>query len=214
MPHLSLLPVSLSDRLMLEPLFGTFLDPKPLQRSPQLTSTILARALGVTEKLASTWLLPMQYAAMHASLDTTNRLAAFLAQIGHETGSLRWLSEIWGPTAAQSRYQTHPKLGNTQPGDGLRYRGRGLIQVTGRANYRATTEALRFLDCPDFEAHPDALLDPRWAALSAASYWNEHSLNELADADDINGITRAINGGTNGLLDRIERYARAKDAIA
>jgi len=199
---------------MLEPLFGTFLDPKPLVRGPQLTAALLARCLGVTEKVATTWLLPVQYAVMHAELTTANRLASFLAQIGHETGSLKWLSEIWGPTAAQSRYQTHPRLGNTQPGDGYRYRGRGMIQITGRANYRALTRALRVLDCPDFEANPDALLEPRWAALSAASFWIGHSLNTHADVEDTLGITHVVNGGTNGLDDRIARFKRAKEALS
>lgn len=199
---------------MLEPLFGTFLDPKPLYRQPTLTTALLARALGVTEKVASPWLLPMQYAAMHAQLNNVNRLASFLAQIGHETGSLKWLSEIWGPTAAQSRYDTHPKLGNTLPGDGYRYRGRGLIQITGRSNYVALTAALRWVGCPDFEENPDALLEPQWAALSAASFWIGHDLNTHADVEDNFGITHVVNGGENGLDDRIARFTRAKEALS
>ena len=199
---------------MMEPLFGTFLDPKPPIRSPQLTAALLARALGITEKAASPWLLPMQYALMYAQLNTVNRLAAFLAQIGHESGSFKWLSEIWGPTAAQSRYQTHPKLGNKQPGDGYRYRGRGLIQITGRGNYRAITLALKPQGCPDFEANPDALSEPQWAALSAAAFWRDHSLNTLADVEDTLGITHVVNGGENGLDDRKARYKRAKEALS
>lgn len=86
-------------------------------------------------------------------INTPARLAAFLAQIGHESGKLAWTRELWGPTGPQSRYDGREDLGNTEPGDGYRFRGRGLIQITGRDNYRTASDALGH----DFIADPDTL---------------------------------------------------------
>ena len=133
------------------------------------------------------------------------RVAAFIAQIGHESGQLKYVKEIWGPTAAQARYEGRKDLGNTQPGDGSRYRGHGFIQTTGRANHVAVRDRLRqrlSVEVPDFEEHPEALAELPWACLSAADYWDMRKLNALADAGDFVAITRRINGGTNGLADR------------
>lgn len=148
-------------------------------------------------------------ACHHHHIDTPARLAAFLAQIGHESGGLRWVREI----ANGQAYEGRASLGNTQPGDGPRYRGRGLIQITGRFNYRATARSLQPLGAPDFEAEPEALELPQWAAWSAADYWASRGLNELADAGDFEAITRRINGGLNGHADRITRWKRAQAAI-
>lgn len=139
----------------------------------------------------------------------------FLAQIGHESGSFRFVREIWGPTDAQRRYEGRDDLGNSYPGDGQRYCGRGLIQTTGRANYRRTTEWLLKLvpDVPNFEEQPEALELPEWAALSAAAYWHERGCNQLADAGDFVAVTKRINGGLNGIEDRQARFARAKQAF-
>lgn len=200
--------------LMLEPLFGTFLDPKPLSRSPQLTAGLLAQAVGCTVQVAEKWLLPLQYALMYAELNTKDRFASFLAQIGHESGSFKWTTELWGPTKQQLAYEGRLDLGNTMKGDGYRYRGRGLIQTTGRANYVRVARDLRPFECPDFEANPDALCEPKWAALSAASFWKCNGLNALADKGDVLAITRRVNGGTNGLDDRIARFMRAKEALS
>lgn len=153
-------------------------------------------------------------------LDTPQRLAAFLAQIGHESGRLRYTRELWGPTAQQKRYEPPSSLaktlGNTQPGDGRRFMGHGLIQVTGRANHRLMTARLRKsrpdLRVPDFEADPAALADPLWAALSAGEFWSARGLNRLADEGDLVRLTRRINGGTNGLADRQALYSQALPA--
>ena len=104
----------------------------------------------------------------------------------------------------RSRYEGRADLGNNQPGDGQRYCGRGLIQITGRANYAAARNRMRAIgiDCPDFEAEPEQLEEPWWAALSAADYWTSRGLNPLADAGDFEAITRRINGGLNGQADR------------
>lgn len=141
--------------------------------------------------------------ATRAGITTRARVAAFLAQLAHESAGFRYLEEIWGPTPAQRRYEGRADLGNTQPGDGYRYRGRGWIQLTGRHNYR-TYGAL--LGLP-LEAQPDLAAQPGTAARIACAYWDQRKLNALADAGDFVGITRRINGGLNGLPDR-EAYHR------
>jgi putative chitinase len=138
------------------------------------------------------------------------RIAAFIAQIGHESGQLKYVEEIWGPTKAQARYEGRADLGNTVQGDGSKYRGRGLIQVTGRANYAACGEALGL----DLINHPELLEKPQHACMSAAWFWATKGLNTLADADQFDKITRLINGGQNGAADRQALYARALKVLA
>lgn len=181
-----------------------------------LTPEFLQSALKCTPQNAALYTPHIDETCARFGIDNDQRLAHFLAQIGHESGALRYSTEIWGPTPAQARYEGRADLGNTQPGDGERYKGHGLIQTTGRFNHAAARDGLRkrMADVPDFEANPQALALPRWAALSAGYYWQTHNLNELADADNLLGITTAINGGTNGLEDRRERYRRATQAIA
>jgi putative chitinase len=101
-------------------------------------------------------------------------------------------------------------LGNTQPGDGFRYRGRGLIQITGRANYTECGAALGF----DLEGEPEKLGEPELAARSAAWFWDSRSLNDLADNGDFMAITKRINGGLNGYADRVARFETAMDVLA
>jgi putative chitinase len=176
-----------------------------------LTAELLVKATGCTPAAASAFAQPLAEACAFYSIGTPQRLAAFLAQIGHESGSLKYVSEIWGPTPAQQRYEGRADLGNAFPGDGSRYRGRGLIQTTGRYNYARVRDRLRarFADVPDFEQEPEELTTPRWAALSAADYWDDKKLNALADAGDFEAITIKINGGLNGYEDRKVRWARA-----
>jgi len=138
------------------------------------------------------------------------RVAAFIAQIGHESGQLVYLREIWGPTSAQKGYEGRADLGNTVTGDGFKYRGRGLIQVTGRANYAACGEALGL----DLINHPELLEQPQHACMSAAWFWATHGLNTLADADKFETITRRINGGLNGQADRLNLWAKASAVLA
>lgn len=142
-------------------------------------------------------------------IDTPTRQAAFLAQIGHESGGLHWSVEIWGPTEAQRRYEGRRDLGNVQIGDGFRFRGRGLIQTTGRANYTATGKALGV----DLIAKPELLALPELAARSAAWYWKSRDLNALADAGDFERITRKINGGLNGQAERIALWESARGVL-
>ncbi|WP_339473965.1 glycoside hydrolase family 19 protein [Pseudomonas sp. RL_5y_Pfl2_69] len=140
----------------------------------------------------------------------TKRVAAFIAQIGHESGQLKYVKEIWGPTAAQAKYEGRKDLGNTVAGDGSKYRGRGLIQITGRANYMACGEGLGL----DLIKQPELLEKPQHACMSAAWFWATKGLSILADAGQFDKITQRINGGQNGAADRQALYARALKVLA
>lgn len=133
-------------------------------------------------------------------IDSVLGIAHFLAQAAHETGGFRIFVEIWGPTTAQRGYEGRADLGNTQPGDGRRYLGRGIFQLTGRANY--TDHGLA--DTPDKAAEPDV------AMLVACEYWQARRIGEAAEADDARAVTRKINGGFNGLGARIAMLKKAK----
>jgi len=137
------------------------------------------------------------------------RIAAFVAQIGHESGQLRFVREIWGPTAQQAGYEWRADLGNTVKGDGYKYRGRGLIQITGRANHVACGEALGL----DLVNQPELLEQPQYAAMSAAWFWSTRGLNMLADQGQLVKITRRINGGLTGQDDRQALYDKALEVL-
>lgn len=177
-----------------------------------LTPRLLVDAVGCTPERAERYAAHLDAACRHYEIDTAVRLAAFLAQVGHESGSFRYVEEI----ADGSVYEGRADLGNTQPGDGKRYKGRGLIQVTGRANHAEMTARLRLagLACPDFEADPTALTQPVWAAWASAAFWDSRSLNAPADRGDFKYLTRRINGGYNHLAERQARWERAKRALA
>ncbi len=175
-----------------------------------MTPQDLARCTGARIDRATEWLPCIEAAMEEFDITTPERQAAFLAQIGHESGGLHWTTELWGPTIAQQHYEGRADLGNTQPGDGFRFRGRGLIQTTGRANYVKTGEALGV----DLIAQPELLAQPELAARSAAWFWRAHGLNELADAGDFMRVTRRINGGTNGYEDRLALFEGAKEVLA
>ena len=187
--------------------------------SLQITPALLAQAAGCTPMRAELFAGHLAEACAAYHITTPERLAAFLAQIGHESASLRYVAEVWGPTPSQKRYEGRKDLGNIEPGDGSRYRGRGLIQTTGRANYAAVRDRLRRRlgpEVPDFEAEPDLLEHIRWAVWSAADYWDWRGLNTLAAsgaAADFERITRRINGGLNGQPDRLARWKRAREAL-
>lgn len=191
-------------------------------RGPCITAPLLQQALGIPPARAAAWVVPMRAAAQMAQLNSVARLSAWLGQIGHETGRLRWLSEIWGPTPQQIRYEPTTtlsrRLGNTQPGDGRRFAGHGTVHTTGRANHARTRDRLRRrlgdgVVVPDFEAHPAALAVPLWAALSGADYWLDRNCNAAADVGDLLGLTRKVNGGTNGLSDRLTLTAQSRAAL-
>ena len=175
-----------------------------------IDAQLLQTAVGCTPERADLFAPHLSAACRYYGIDTPERLAAFLAQIGHESGSLRYVREI----ADGSAYEGRRDLGNLVPGDGARYRGRGLIQLTGRDNYRQMRDLLDHLGPPDFLDFPAALEEPQWAAWSAAAWWHSRHLSDLADAGDFDAITRRINGGTNGAADRRQRWERAKAALA
>ena len=165
----------------------------------------LALVMGCNLKLASQWLEHIHKAMAKYEINTDLRRAHFLAQIGHESGGLYYVREL----ASGKAYEGRTDLGNIQLGDGVKYKGRGLIQITGRANYKACGDALGV----NFELTPALLETKDNASMSAAWYWNLKKLNVLADADDIIKITKKINGGTNGLNDRKTRLLIAKAAF-
>lgn len=138
-------------------------------------------------------------------ITTPLRKAHFLAQVGHESGELRYCEEI----ASGDAYEGRADLGNTEPGDGKRFKGRGLIQLTGRANYKKYGDD-RGKDYVSGENPKLIATDANLAVDVACWFWLKHALNEIADKDDIVRITKIINGGTNGLDDRQRLLARAK----
>ena len=146
-------------------------------------------------------------------LHLPHRLAHLIAQSAHESGGYKYDREVWGPTPAQKRYDTRVDLGNTPAldGDGERYKGRGPFQLTGRANYQAFTTWARIggMMPPDFVAEPDAINSDPWEGLSVIWYWSTRKLNDLADENNIEQITKRVNGGLNGFDDRVHFYTRA-----
>ena len=146
-------------------------------------------------------------------INTPQRQAMFLAQVMHESGEFRYLAEL-GNDKYLSKYDTGTlakRLGNTPEadGDGQLYKGRGLIQITGKDNYQRCGHALQL----DLIHKPELLELPRHAVASACFYWFKKKLNNFADTGQITACSKAINGGTNGLKDRKEYYARAKVAL-
>lgn len=141
------------------------------------------------------------------AIDTPLRQAHFLAQLGHESGSLRYVREI----ASGEAYEGRKDLGNTSPGDGVKYKGRGLIQLTGKANYKAfddfTGGRYGLLE------HPERVEQPDLATMVAGWFWDKNNLNRCADQDDARKVTKIINGGYNGLDNRLDFLKRAKAVL-
>lgn len=149
------------------------------------------------------------HAPAHGITGTAVRLANFLGQACHETGAFRFLREVWGPTEAQRRYEGRADLGNTVAGDGYRYRGRGIFQLTGRANYREIGAAIG----QPLEASPELAERPDIAVLTACRFWQSRGLNALADQGLEDTITRRVNGGTNGIAERRKLVARMRGLL-
>lgn len=147
-------------------------------------------------------------AMIQGGIKTPDRIAAFLAQLAHESKEYLYMEEIWGPTPDQLGYEGRADLGNVQPGDGRKFAGHGPIQITGRANHRACGHYLRL----DLEADPLLLTRPEYGTASAVWFWTQGNgkinLNLLADRGWFKTITRVINGGTNGLSDRRQYWDR------
>ena len=180
-----------------------------------ITEQQLQRIMPNARRQAGVFVSALNAAMINRKINTPKRQAAFLAQVGHESGQLQYVREL-GSDQYLSKYDTGTlaaKLGNTPEadGDGQRYRGRGLIQVTGHDNYLRCSLALfgneRLLRTPEL------LEQPQWAAESAAWFWSVNGLNALADQDQFNTITRRINGGLNGLEDRLQLWGRARAVL-
>ena len=186
------------------------------------------RAMGIADH----WLEPLNDAMQRFNINTPKRIAAFIGQCAHESANFAALTEnlnyrmeslvkVWPrhfPTLdVAAQYHRKPeqiasrayanRMGNgpESSGEGWKYRGRGLIQLTGKDNYQLASDALRV----DLVANPDAVMEPAMAALTAAWFWNKHGLNELADKGDNETIGKRINGGTHGMSDRLDRTAKA-----
>ncbi|MCP1446380.1 putative chitinase [Pseudomonas sp. GGS8] len=181
-----------------------------------ITAQQLLLILPNAGKQAGVFASALNLAMDRYQINTTLRMAAFIAQVGHESGQFRYVKELGGDQYL-SKYDTGTlakRLGNTPEadGDGPRYRGRGLIQITGHDNYLACSKALfgddRLLRTPEL------LEQAEWACKSAAWYWNSRNTNAPADAGDFETVTRRINGGLNGLDERLEFYERALKVLA
>jgi len=180
------------------------------------------------------WLEPLTAAFIRFDINTPERQAAFIGQCAHESGNFKTLQEnlnysakglhaTW-PSRFASEADAQPfhrnpekiankvysgRMGNTEIGDGWKFRGRGLIQLTGKDNYRLASDALGV----DFVANPDLVLTQAYAALTAAWYWNKRGLNKEADAKDFTGMTKKINGGVIGLADRVAHINTALNVL-
>lgn len=156
------------------------------------------------------------FVSQEVGLEQMHRACLFNAMVYHETGGLKWNKEIWGPTAAQKRYEGRKDLGNTQKGDGSKYRGYGMAQLTGRGNVTKFWKwcVKKGLNPPDFVKSPQLIATGIWSGLSAIWFWDEgnqtgKSLNVYADENNIEMITRIWNGGLNGYEDRLDYYDRS-----
>lgn len=171
-----------------------------------MTLDQLIKIMPFARARAPTFLGPLNAAMAEFGITTPARQASFLAQVGHESGQLRYVLEL----ASGAAYEGRADLGNSVAGDGIRFKGRGLIQITGRANYQACGAALGL----DLVGAPALLEQPVNACRSAGWFWKAHGLNELADGGDQTRVTRRINGGTNGLADRLALFEVAKRVLA
>ena len=188
------------------------------------------KSLGIDQK----WYQPLIDTFTKYGISTTKRQANFLGQCIHESNNFRTLEEnlnysanalmrVWPSRFPDhdtaDKYANNPekiankvyagRMGNTEEGDGFKYRGRGVIQLTGKDSYLFCGSSLGI----DTITHPEILLEPKWAALSAGWFWNRKQLNTLADAGDIKEITRRINGGMNGYDERVAKTALAQKAL-
>ena len=196
-----------------------------------MTTTITPAQLK-TLGIAAQWLEPLNAAMLRFDINTPQRIAAFVGQCAHESANFATLTEnlnysaaalvkIWprhfpSPEVAEAYHRQPEKIANRAyggrmgngpeaSGDGWKYRGRGLIQLTGKDNYRAASDALGV----DLVANPDSVTRPEMAALTAAWFWSKNKLNDLADRGDTVAISKRINGGTHGLDDRLQRTSTA-----
>jgi putative chitinase len=188
------------------------------------------QALGIDPK----WEIPLNQTFVKYDINNNKRQAAFIGQCAHESGNFKTLEEnlhykaeslmkVWPSRFPDldtaNKFANNPekiankvysgRMGNTEDGDGWKYHGRGLIQLTGKENYERCGSSIGV----DLVGNPNLLLDPQYAALSAGWFWNKHGLNELADVQEHGIITKRINGGTLGLDDRIQKTTKALSVL-
>lgn len=192
---------------------------------PELISKDQLKAImtSAKEENIDKYLAPLNLALTRYAINTPLRIAHFVAQLAQESGSFKYSEEIWANPALdangvatngsewQLRYEGRTELGNTHPGDGYKFRGRGLIQLTGRSNYAKYGEAVG-QNLTDGQ-HPDLVAQPQLAVDAAGWYWDSRGLNAFADKDDVLGITKRINGGTLGLDARKAFLTKAKAVL-
>jgi putative chitinase len=159
----------------------------------------------LSQAKAQEYLPHLNNAMAEAGINTPRQKANFLAQLAHESGQFRYMEEI----ASGAAYEGRRDLGNTQPGDGTRFKGRGPIQLTGRSNYQAAGRALGL----DLVNNPAQAATPEVGFRTAAWFWNTRGLNDLAESGNFREVTRRINGGFNGLADRQQYYNRALSVL-
>ena len=185
-------------------------------------------------KIDNKWLEPLTTTFAKYQINTPNRIASFIGQCQHESGNFSLLQEnlnysaeslmrVWPsrfPTKEEAdKFNRNPekiankvyggRMGNMEDGDGFKYRGRGLKQLTGKENYQHCANALGV----DLLENPDLLLEPEYACLSAGWFWNKHNLNDLADKQDYTTMTKRINGGLIGYDDRVKKITACLQAI-
>jgi putative chitinase len=172
-----------------------------------IDANVLRIVMPLASAHADTFVQPFNDAMDIYEINTPLRIAMFLAQTAEESGELRYMREF----ASGEAYEGRKDLGNVHAGDGVKYKGRGLIEITGYDNYQRCSLAVygdeRLLDTPDI------LEQPSDACMSAGWFWSVNSLNDIADTGDVKAATRKINGGYNGLAEREAYYKRAVDAL-
>lgn len=179
------------------------------QRNTFITSEQLRKIYCYTPSSKITkFINPINQCCQKFNITNKPRITAFLAQLGHESGGLKWMEEL----ATGRAYEYRKDLGNIYRGDGMKFKGRGAIQITGRYNY---TQVSQYLNT-NFLSNPQLLSTLPYAILSAGWYWHSRGLNTIADKNNINSfrlITKKINGGYNGLQDRLNYWSRAKSIL-
>jgi putative chitinase len=174
-----------------------------------ITLSILKKICPLTsEGILQKFIDPLNRNMAKYGIDTALRVRHFIAQVAHESGCFNYTREI----ASGSAYEGRKDLGNVITGDGVKFKGRGLIQITGRANYVELSEAL-FGNKTALINHPLLLESDEYAVESACWFWKAKNLNAFADKDNLLAVTKRINGGTNGIQHRIELYNLCKRSI-
>ena len=171
--------------------------------------------MGARDTAAQFWAAAADYFPAFEII-TPLRVAHFLAQSAEESGSFRYMTEIWGPTEAQDKYENNKALGNTEPGDGYKYRGRGIFELTGRANYSLYRNRIGV----DIVSNPELAAQPNIALHIACLYWDDLQLNRYADEDNLLAVSNGINRGNpdslkipNGYLQRQAQLTRARAVL-